>query len=58
MKINPVAHFEMPAKDKSRVRKFYETASGWQTEQLDKELSEYVLVTTIERIITLLVGRV
>jgi len=36
MKMNPVVHFEMPAKDKSRIRKFYETAFGWQTEHLGK----------------------
>ncbi len=49
MKMDPVVHFEMPAKDKSRMRKFYETAFGWQTEQLGKETGEYVLVTTTER---------
>ncbi len=48
MKMNPVVHFEMPAKDKSRMRKFYETAFGWLTEQLGKEMGEYVLVTTTE----------
>ena len=49
MKMNPVVHFEMPAKDKHRMRNFYETAFGWQTEQLGKEMGEYVLVTTTER---------
>ncbi len=49
MKMNPVVHFEMPAKDKGRMKKFYETAFGWQTEQLGKEMGEYVLVTTTER---------
>jgi predicted enzyme related to lactoylglutathione lyase len=49
MEMNPVVHFEMPAKDKGRMRKFYETAFGWQTEQLGKEMGEYVLVTTVER---------
>ena len=48
MEMNPVVHFEMPAKDKSRMRKFYETAFGWQTKQLGKEMGEYVVVTTIE----------
>ena len=48
MKMDPVIHFEMPAKDKRRMRKFYETAFGWQTEQLGKEMGEYVLVTTTE----------
>lgn len=46
--MDPVVHFEMPAKDKSRMRTFYETAFGWQTEQLGKEMGEYVVVTTIE----------
>ncbi len=49
MKMNPVVHFEMPAKDKGRMRKFYETSFGWHTEQLGKEMGEYVLVTTTER---------
>ncbi len=49
MEMNPVVHFEMPAKDKGRMRKFYETAFGWQTEQHGKEMGEYVLVTTTER---------
>ncbi len=40
MKMNPVVHFEMPAKDKSRIRKFYETAFGWKTEQLGKGLAD------------------
>ena len=40
MKMDPVVHFEMPAKDKSRMRKFYETAFGWQTEQLGKGLAD------------------
>ncbi len=49
MNMNPVVHFEMPAKDNRRMRKFYETAFGWQTEQLGEEMGEYVLVTTTER---------
>ncbi len=39
-KMNPVVHFEMPTKDKGRMRKFYETAFGWQTEQLGKGLAD------------------
>ena len=38
--MNPVVHFEMPAKDKNRMRNFYETAFGWQTEQLGKGLAD------------------
>ncbi len=46
--MNPVVHFEMPAEDKGRMRKFYESAFGWQTKQLGKEMGEYVVVTTSE----------
>jgi predicted enzyme related to lactoylglutathione lyase len=48
MKMNPVIHFEMPAEDKDRMRKFYETAFGWQTRQLGPEMGNYVLATTAE----------
>ena len=48
MNMNPVVHFEMPADDKGRMRKFYESAFGWKTQQLGKEMSEYVLVTTTD----------
>jgi predicted enzyme related to lactoylglutathione lyase len=47
-KMNPVVHFEMPAEDKGRMRKFYESAFGWRTKQLGKEMGEYVVVTTSE----------
>lgn len=46
--MDPVVHFEIPASDKSRMRKFYETVFGWKTEQLGKDMMEYVLVTTTE----------
>ncbi len=42
MVMNPVVHFEMPAEDKARMRKFYESAFGWKTHQLGKEMGEYV----------------
>lgn len=48
MKINPVVHFEMPAEDRARMRKFYEGVFGWRTEQLGPEMGDYVLVTTTE----------
>ena len=48
-KIDPVVHFEIPAKDKERMKKFYESAFGWETKQLGKEMGEYILVTTAER---------
>ena len=47
--MNPVVHFEIPAEDTGRMRKFYESAFGWETQQLGDEMGGYVLVTTAER---------
>ena len=44
--MNPVVHFEMPAKDNKRVAKFYETAFGWHMQILGPEMNHYVLATT------------
>ena len=46
--MDPVIHFEMPANDPDRVRKFYESAFGWQTTPLGPETRDYVLAFTIE----------
>ena len=46
--MNPVIHFEMPAVDRARMRKFYEKAFGWKTKQLGNEMGEYVMVTTTD----------
>ena len=46
--MNPVVHFEMPAEDRNRMRKFYESTFGWKTEQLGPEMGDYVLATTTE----------
>ena len=46
--MNPVVHFELPAEDRKRMSKFYETAFGWKTNQLGKEMGDYVLATTTE----------
>lgn len=46
MKMNPVIHFEMPAVNKKRVKKFYEAVFGWQMTQLGKEMGNYLLATT------------
>jgi predicted enzyme related to lactoylglutathione lyase len=46
MKQSPVVHFEMPAKDRARVKKFYETAFGWQMNQLGAEMGNYILAGT------------
>lgn len=47
-KMNPVVHFEMPAEDLSRMKKFYEDTFGWEMNQLGKEMGDYVVVTTAE----------
>jgi predicted enzyme related to lactoylglutathione lyase len=45
-KMNPVVHFEMPAEDNARASKFYETAFGWQMQQMGEEMGGYLLATT------------
>jgi predicted enzyme related to lactoylglutathione lyase len=47
-RMNPVVHFEMPAGDKKRMSSFYETAFGWQTNQLGPDMGNYVLATTTD----------
>ncbi|HSP88575.1 MAG TPA: VOC family protein [Ignavibacteriaceae bacterium] len=47
-KMNPVVHFEMPAEDKERVKKFYTNAFGWQMQQFGPEMGDYILATTSE----------
>jgi len=44
--MNPVVHFEMPAKDKVRVAKFYEHVFGWGMKQMGAEMGDYILATT------------
>lgn len=46
MKMNPVVHFEMPAENNSRVKKFYEEAFGWKMTQLGSNMGDYLLATT------------
>ena len=46
--MNPVVHFEMPAEDRDRMRRFYESTFGWKTEQLGPNMGDYVLVTTAQ----------
>lgn len=45
-KMDPVVHFEMPAKDKARVKKFYEEVFGWQMSQLGSDMGDYILAGT------------
>lgn len=46
MKMNPVVHFEMPAEDNNRAKKFYEEAFGWKMAQLGPEMGDYLLAAT------------
>jgi predicted enzyme related to lactoylglutathione lyase len=46
--MNPVVHFEMPYDDASRMKRFYETAFGWKTQQLGEEMGRYVIAMTAE----------
>lgn len=46
MKMNPVVHFEMPAKDKKRTAKFYSSVFGWKMTQLDEKMGNYLLAST------------
>ncbi|HVP58041.1 MAG TPA: VOC family protein [bacterium] len=43
-----VVHFEMPYDNPKRIAKFYESAFGWQTQILGREMHDYVLATTVE----------
>ena len=44
--MNPVVHFEMPAEDRKRMSDFYTKTFGWETNQLGKEMGDYVVVMT------------
>lgn len=48
MKPNPVVHFEMPATDLKRVKKFYEDAFSWNMNQLGEEMGNYLLAGTVD----------
>jgi predicted enzyme related to lactoylglutathione lyase len=46
--MNPVVHFEMPAKDKKRVSEFYSSVFGWRMHQMGEEMGNYVVAHTTE----------
>jgi predicted enzyme related to lactoylglutathione lyase len=46
--MNPVVHFEVPAKDRMRKADFYTQVFGWRTQMLGPEMGNYVVVTTTE----------
>ncbi len=43
---NAVVHFEMPAHDRARVKKFYEEAFSWEMEQMGQDYGNYVMAMT------------
>lgn len=45
---NSVVPFEIPADDKKRVKKFYETVFGWKMTQLGPDMDDYLLANTTE----------
>jgi predicted enzyme related to lactoylglutathione lyase len=44
--MNPVVHFEMPAKDRKRVAAFYEKAFGWKMQAMGPEMNNYITAQT------------
>jgi predicted enzyme related to lactoylglutathione lyase len=46
--MDSVIHFEMPYQDRDRMKAFYESAFGWETQTLGPEMGDYVVVTTTE----------
>ena len=46
--MNSVVHFEMPAEDKARMRKFYEGVFGWKTKDMGDDMGGYVVVQTTD----------
>ena len=45
-KKDSVVHFDMPARNRERMAKFYESAFGWKMEQLGADMGNYLLATT------------
>ena len=48
VKTDPVIHFEMPADDLARAKRFYETTFGWRCTQLGPEAGDFMLAFTTE----------
>lgn len=46
--MDSVVHFEMPYENRDRMKSFYESAFGWQTQTLGPEMGNYVVATTTE----------
>ena len=48
MSKHPVVHFEMGYFDGGRLKKFYESAFGWDLQQMGPEMGNYILANTAE----------
>ena len=48
MSKNPVVHFEMGYFDGNRMKKFYETAFGWNLVQMGPEMGNYIIAQTAD----------
>ena len=48
MSKNPVVHFEMGYFNNERMKKFYESAFGWNLQQMGPEMGNYILAGTAE----------
>ncbi len=46
--MNPVVHFEMGYFDSDRMKKFYQSAFGWNLQSLGPEMGNYVVAQTAE----------
>jgi predicted enzyme related to lactoylglutathione lyase len=44
--MNRVVHFEIHAKDKEKMQKFYSDVFGWTIQQMGPEMGSYIVVTT------------
>ena len=43
---NRIVHFEIEAADRERAKNFYAQAFGWQMQQMDQDMGDYVVVIT------------
>ena len=46
--MDKVVHFEIPADDTGRAKKFYEDVFGWQINKVPMPGMDYSMVTTVE----------
>lgn len=46
--MNSVVHFEVPADDLERAKKFYQETFSWKLQQMGPDMGNYVLATTTE----------